>query len=271
MTREDLFRAIGQVEESRLAQCQGEAPSGIVRLEGDDMENKKAKRPAGRLLRNVLVAAVVMALLATAALAAPAAYEGITGFWLTQEWEWMSPTGAAGDSQPFTTQEYVVEIRLGEDAPEEIETYYMPQMPEGYTQSFGNLYGGIEEIHRDILRCAWDDETTIQGVNFRQFTKEGWSHGGYSRVDLYGDTAQIRKTELGGVEGLLISVPDDRLYPKHHFFWEDGDYVFYMIFPYYMTEAEMAEIISGIQVVEDIRPYLISYCESEEYLNELLN
>ena len=91
-------------------------------------------------------------------------------------------------------------------------------------------------------------------------------------VDVYGDnTAEIRETELGGVEGLLISVPEDPLYPKHHFYWEDGEYVFYMIFPYYVTEAEMAEIISSIHVVEDIRPYLISYCESEEYLNELLN
>ena len=62
MTREDLFQAIGQVEEHRLARC--DAPSGIVRLEGDDMENKTRKRPAGRMLRNVLVAAVVVALLA---------------------------------------------------------------------------------------------------------------------------------------------------------------------------------------------------------------
>ena len=269
MTREDLFKAIGQAEEHRLARC--DAPSGIVRWEGDDMENKNTKRPMGRMLRNVLVAAVVTALLATAAFAAPAAYEGITGSWLTEQWEWMTPTGAAGGSRPFTTQEYVVEIQLDEDAPEEIETYYMPQMPEGYTQSFGNLYGGIEVIRRGHLHCAWDDGITIQGVGFHQFTKESWSNGGYSAVDLYGDTAQIRKTELGGVEGLLISVPDDHIYPKHHFYWEDGEYVFYMTFPYYLTEAEMAEIISGIRMVEEIRPYLISYCESEEYLNELLN
>ena len=91
-------------------------------------------------------------------------------------------------------------------------------------------------------------------------------------VDLYGDnTAEIRKTELGGVEGMLISVPDDPLYPKHHFYWNDGDYIFYMTFPYYLTEAEMAEIVSSIYVVENIRPYLINFSESEEYLNELMN
>lgn len=270
MTREDLFKAIGQVEEHRLVRC--DAPSGIVRLEGDDMENKTKKRPTGRMLRNVLVAAVVVALMATVAFAAPAAYEGIAGAWLTEEWEFYTPTGAAGNSNPFTTQTFEVEIQLGENAPEEIETYYMPQMPEGYTQSFGNLYGGIEVIRRGLLHCAWDDDTTIQGVDFRQLTKKSWERGGYSVVDIYGDnTAEIRETELGGAEGLLISVPEDPLYPKHHFYWEDGEYVFYMIFPYYVTEAEMAEIISSIHVVEDIRPYLISYCESEEYLNELLN
>jgi len=30
-------------------------------------------------------------------------------------------------------------------------------------------------------------------------------------------------------------------------------------------------VANGIHEVENIRPYLISYCESEEYLNELLN
>lgn len=69
MTREDLFAAIGQVEEYRLARCENTAPSGIVRLEGDEVKNKTGKRPLGRTLRNVLVAAAVLALLAVSVVA----------------------------------------------------------------------------------------------------------------------------------------------------------------------------------------------------------
>lgn len=271
MTREDLFRAIGQVEESRLARCEDMAPSGLACMEGNEMEMNTKKRPAGRTLRNLLVAAVAVALLAATAMAAPAAYEGITGAWRTEEWEFYAPTDANGNSPVHKQQVYEVEIQLDEDAPEEIETYYMPQMPEGYTQSFGNIYGGIEVIQRVLVECDWSDDTSINAVRFLQMSKLKWERKGFRKVNIYGDdTAEVRRTEIGGVEGLLISVPDDPLYPKKHFYWDDGEYVFYMIFAYHITEEEMAEIISSIHVVEDIRPYMIS-AEDEDILNELLN
>lgn len=267
MTREDLFKAIGQVEEHRLARC--DAPSGIVRLEGDDMENKTKKRPAGRMLRNVLVAAVVVALLAATAIAAPVAYEGITGAWLTEEWEWMTPTGAAGGSDPFTTQKFEVGIQLGENAPEEIETYYMPQMPEGYTQYFGNVYGGIDVRRRMQIDCYWSDDQEICAVWFSQVSKYSLDHE-KPVIHLVADTAEVRQTELGGVEGILILNPDDTDDRKNHFFWTDGEYLFEMAFNAHITEEEMGKLVASVWQVEDIRPYMIS-ADDEEILEELLN
>lgn len=270
MKREDLFLAIGQVEESRLARCENQAPSGLVCMEGNEMEMNTKKRPTGRTLRNLLVAAVVVALLAVTAVAAPAAYEGITGAWRTEEWEFYAPTDANGNSPVHKLQYYEVDIQLDEDAPEEIETYYLPQMPEEYTQFFGNLYGGIEELRRTSMYCSWSDEEAINSVAFCQTSKYRLDRGDKS-VPLHGDNSEVRQTELGGVDGILILDPDATGDFQKYFFWTDGEYLFKMKFAWHITEEEMAEIISSIYVVEDIRPYLISYCESEEYLEELLN
>ena len=65
MTREDLFLAIGEVEEDRLARCENAVPSMTIHLEGNAMENNTMKRPKGRTLRNLLVAVVAIAMLAS--------------------------------------------------------------------------------------------------------------------------------------------------------------------------------------------------------------
>lgn len=65
MNREDLFLAIGEVEESRLART--EKPSNVIRLEDANMKKKRV-RP-GRIIRNVLIAAVVVSMLAVTAFA----------------------------------------------------------------------------------------------------------------------------------------------------------------------------------------------------------
>ena len=64
MTGEDLFLAIGQVEESRLART--EEASNSENQEGLTMNTKKA----GRVVRNLLIAAVIVSTLAVTAFAA---------------------------------------------------------------------------------------------------------------------------------------------------------------------------------------------------------
>lgn len=63
MTREDLFWAIGQVEEARLAGTEGSSDS-----ESQEEKNMKTKK-TGRVLRNFLIAAVVVSMLAVTAFA----------------------------------------------------------------------------------------------------------------------------------------------------------------------------------------------------------
>lgn len=63
MTREDLFWAIGQVEEARLA-----GTEGFSDFESQEDKNMKTKK-TGRVLRNFLIAAVVVSMLAVTAFA----------------------------------------------------------------------------------------------------------------------------------------------------------------------------------------------------------
>ena len=69
MTREDLFRAIGEVEERRLARTENLSASNVTALEEGIMKQKTTKR---RPLRLVLVAAVMVCLIAAVALVSAA-------------------------------------------------------------------------------------------------------------------------------------------------------------------------------------------------------
>ena len=71
MKREDLFLAIGQVEEERLARCENAAcPSGADHWEDNHMDTYAKYKRKRRVVRNLLIAAIVVTMLATTALAA---------------------------------------------------------------------------------------------------------------------------------------------------------------------------------------------------------
>lgn len=63
MKREDLFLAIGEVEEERLARSEKD-PSGVTHQEGSKMETY-TRKSGTRIIRNLLIAAVLMTVLAT--------------------------------------------------------------------------------------------------------------------------------------------------------------------------------------------------------------
>lgn len=68
MTREDLFLAIGDVEEIRLARSEAMAPSDDAHWE-DAAMSKQEYRKRGSIFRGLLIAAIVVTMLATTAFA----------------------------------------------------------------------------------------------------------------------------------------------------------------------------------------------------------
>lgn len=69
MKREDLFLAIGEVEEARLARSGAVNPSDVAYLEETEM-GKFEKRRKGGIFRGVLIAAVIVSMLSVTAFAA---------------------------------------------------------------------------------------------------------------------------------------------------------------------------------------------------------
>lgn len=69
MTREDLFQAIGEVEASRLARSELSVQAPSEHTNGEEPVMKK-RVSAGRILRNILAAALIVSLLAITAYAA---------------------------------------------------------------------------------------------------------------------------------------------------------------------------------------------------------
>lgn len=256
MTREDLFEAIGHMEEERLARCENTEPSNIMFLEGNDMENNTKKRPLGRMARNLLIAAVVMALMATTVLAGTA-YREVFGD-VTETMDMYTPTDAAGDSHGFTSQKIELNIEMNLDAPRQITEWYVPELPEEYDLYFGNAYDGMDQDGRyGVLTLGWDapgGET--QEIMFYQVTREGYENGG--RYAYANGPSEFGPATLGGVDGFLIQSPEDTNYGRKFFYWSDGDYLFYMRFDYTVPEEVMEQIIASVHQVESITPYLIS-------------
>lgn len=69
MKREDLFLAIGEVEENRLVHSERHAQPSDVTHQEDDKMGKYTKKSGTRIIRNLLIAAVLMTVLATTAFA----------------------------------------------------------------------------------------------------------------------------------------------------------------------------------------------------------
>lgn len=70
MTKEDLFLAIGQVEESRLARSELAVQDPSTVSDKEEPVMKKKSVSSGRIVRNILVAAIIISMLAVTAYAA---------------------------------------------------------------------------------------------------------------------------------------------------------------------------------------------------------
>jgi len=70
MKREDLFLAIGEVESTRLARSELAARTSSDAAHGEETNMKQTKISAGRIIRNILVAALIVSMVSITAYAA---------------------------------------------------------------------------------------------------------------------------------------------------------------------------------------------------------
>lgn len=189
MTREDLFWAIGQVEEAQLAGTESSSDS-----ESQEEKNMKTKK-TGRVLRNFLIAAVVVSMLAVTAYAATgfllydspvqmiaAIFGNHTGYDHKEITTWTEP----GESEIYTNPAYD-RVEADPAVVEDVAPYVSPVGRsiswEGYTLTIDSLlYDGVTNC--GILTYTLENPAGVTGytvenngevwgfpVNFNQHSK----------------------------------------------------------------------------------------------------
>lgn len=171
MTREDLFAAIGQVEEQRLARCEEAPPSGIVQWEDDEMENKTTKRVHGRLLRNVLVAAVVVALLAASAFASWDATDSFDRYQLYENSQQVLEAAfgenriACGEGNVISNEEFLFErVTVDEALARKYLVPYLYAVGEIWEENVVSKLDGTENFTKLTVEANLFDASTGCGV-----------------------------------------------------------------------------------------------------------
>ena len=209
---------------------------------------------SGKMAKAVLVTMLAIVMLATSAFAAPAIYDAlINGRVHTDGDVGVSPTGA-GDQNETPFFDICVDVDMNKDAPASIEKFYMLNLPEGYEQYHGFVYKDkVVAIYMWTNgKDNWEDE-----VRFYQY-----AGGTYDPQKNYwsvkaapGETPETKMVQLGGIQGYLVE--DVSLYGIRHFFWSDGENLFHLQVPDEYTDADLAQVLQGVVLVEDILPYCI--------------
>jgi len=260
MKNEKMLKALGLISDELIEEA------NIKNLHTTQNPNTTESRKhlsSGKILRFPLAAALIAGLLGVTALAAELfRYEPQ----ISDPVEVVTPTR---DGVSHSGQKHNVSFRLplNEDAPELIEQYYFPDVPEMYEQSFGYAYAGLNLDRLMKLDFFWDvPNDQKKGIRFSQESVATLKDSEIHTVLITppGTKPELIEVTLGGVDGLLLAdhpMPGKADY--QYFYWSDGNYVFSMWFPLDFTEEQMGEMIASVREVEDIRPYLISETEED--------
>lgn len=256
MKNEKILKAIGSLSDELIEDA------NLEKLR--TTETRKYLYPR-KIFRFGLAAVLIVGLLGGTALAVQhfRSYQPFQGYepQIGNPMEVVTPT-RDGVSQSGQLHHLSFHLPLNEDAPELIERYYFPDVPEIYEHSSGYAYAGRDSDRLTTLDFFWDTpEGEKKGIRFRQ-ESVGGLEGNVIRTNVFtptGTKPELTETVLGGAEGVLIKEHEQSsMFPTQYFYWSDGNYAFEMWFPLDFTEEQMGEMIASVKEVEDIRPYLIS-------------
>lgn len=262
MKNERIFNAVGKISDDLIEDA------AISKMESCPKSKKTEQQwlmPAGRrVFRFGIAAALIACLMGTVVLAA--------GLWIfngydphvNNSWDAVTPTDDSGNSHSGSIYELSFYLPLNEDAPDLIETYYFPQVPVPYKQSFGYAYAGMNWDRLGSIVYAWDiPEGEIHGMMFYQESGFESNEIVFPADGTPDCVPEMKEVVLGGVEGVLIVETIDFDFPHKYFFWSDGEYVFHMRFPADFSEDQIAEIVGTVDKIEDVQQYLISMTDEE--------
>ncbi|MBE6923944.1 MAG: hypothetical protein E7466_01720 [Ruminococcaceae bacterium] len=247
MTNEKLFEAIGDLDDAMIGETEG-----------------IQERRNGHLGWKMTLIAAVVAGLAITAVATPQIRNALKGGKLeTEDTVWLSPTNPIdGTSYEMRHHEIRLDVEFNEDAPESIENYYIPpEIPDEYTQYLGHIMkDGM------FTQFGWIVEGTDRDICFYQWAGNSVPSEALV-VDITTEPDAVPKHGLrtiNGIEGYLVEEPTlGNNYGERKFYWSDGDYLFCLQVPCDFTDAQLEEMVTSVQLVEDIKPYLSTMTEQE--------
>ena len=208
-------------------------------------------------LRKILIAAAMVLLIATTVFAASAIHNAVVGGSLKNKG--VSFTLMNDSNEELNRYEVWLDVDMNEDAPKNIETYYMPVLADEYQQYFGYVYWQSAAVYR----WTYGEESWGNDVRFWQ-TAGGAFYADQAIAWVYTlpeETPEAKMVELNGIQGYLVG--DSFGYGSKSFFWSDGDYLFQLDVPDEYTNSDIVKLLQSIVTVEDIEPYCVSMTEEE--------
>ena len=207
--------------------------------------------------RKILIAAAMVLLIATTVFAASAIHNAVVGGSLKNKG--VSFTLMNDSNEELNRYEVWLDVDMNDNAPESIETYYMPVLADEYHQYFGYVYWQSAAVYR----WTYGEESWGNDVRFWQ-TAGGAFYADQAIAWVYTlpeETPEAKMVELNGIQGYLVG--DSFGYGSKSFFWSDGDYLFQLDVPDEYTNNDIASLLQSIVTVEDIEPYCVSMTEEE--------
>lgn len=252
----------------------------------------RAMRPLGKLL----LAAAIIAVLVGGAFAAPAIWNALTGVNAVQAGKAAVILNEDSVSARSGYLEITPQITANPDAPEQIETYYVPANAADWTPE--QLYYSTEEAPT-FIRDFCGGWTLPDGnwLILRQCTLGSYSPDAvFDTVNLgFDDQYTVEQRDYDSMNVQCIVVPPSQaaqdmaqtdeanhLYNvirvdrsncffggeagvdlqkltdsgRKKLYWSDGDYLFTLEVSYAMSDEMLADILNSLTPVQDVAPYV---------------
>lgn len=259
MTNHDLYRAIGEVDDVYLLECE--------------------TRPVRRVSRRFGLIAAVVALMLTAC-AAPAIIQTFdkiqSGDRSENGYDYVIYEYGNGSKTPsaiyYLSSDVQIEVSVSEDAPDKIETQYLPLRLFDYCQL--EEYEQTDDSLILSLSTGIPQFGNVPCVQYRQYTlpEDGFvtvpnilnSMEWEKSTQIYGDVTAL---EYHCLSTYIENADGERMYfegtptptiTMKAIFWSDGDYLYCLKFPitYKLTNSVVEGIVTSLTAVEDISEYL---------------
>lgn len=258
MTNQDLYRAIGEAEDSYLLECEQSAGRRVPRRFG------------------IIAAVVALMLTACAAPVIVQTYDKIrTGEQTITEPDYVIYVYENGSKKPtyiyYRSTDAEVEVSVNEDAPEKIETLYIPEKLLEY--AVPEFYEQTDTAFTLTLSAPIPSLGRIACVQYRQYALN--EDGGVKVPEILGIMKCEKTTKTYGkvtvleffyrgpyertAEGeMVMSVEVLPVLTEKVLFWSDGDYLYCLKFPQVnrFTTSAVEEVVNSLTPVDDLSQYL---------------